>query len=146
MTSNESYDLLSSLLPTTSFALAYALPLFLFSLALNLAGAFLTLDRTRIFTTLDTNRQPPKSQRLWLSSISWSLFLHGGVGGICLGYAFGGVCLIVESIYGMFMPLSSLYHPALPSHTQYNQLRTPYFKGLPCNMGVKRNMLYDSSR
>lgn len=91
MTVNASYDLLSSLLPTTSFALAYTLPLLFVSILLTFTGAFLTLDRTRVFPPDVPSRRIPQSDKhAFLSSVSWALFLRGGLGGLCLGYAFGG--------------------------------------------------------
>lgn len=91
MSSNEThdlYDLQSSLLPSTSYTLAYCLPLFLISLVLTCAGAFLIHDRTRYFKqrshTLDDTE---RSSKLLTSSSS---FLNGGLGGIFVGYAFGG--------------------------------------------------------
>ena len=90
MTTNASYDLLSSLLPTTSFALAYALPLLLVSLALTFAGAFLTLDRTRVFPPSVSQRTSQPKSHARPSPASWTLLLHGGIGGLCSGYVFGG--------------------------------------------------------
>lgn len=91
MTTNASYDLLSSLLPTTSFGLAYVLPLLFLSLLLTFAGTFLTLDRTRIFPPTEPRRQADSKAKLpWLSTITWSLFLRGGIGGLFSGFAFGG--------------------------------------------------------
>ena len=91
MSANASYDLLSSLLPTTPFALAYVLPLLCLSLLLTFSGAFLTLDRTRVFPPAEPQRQAiAKTKLSWLSTTTWSLFLQGGVGGLCSGFAFGG--------------------------------------------------------
>lgn len=79
---------LIDLVPTTSYLLAYALPLLLFSLVLAFAGAFLTVDRSRSFVP---NRQlsgipgsyyPSKSKQ-------FRLYLEGGMGGILIGYCFG---------------------------------------------------------
>ncbi|KAJ7176570.1 hypothetical protein C8R46DRAFT_1160522 [Mycena filopes] len=58
---------LTTLLPSTAYLLAYALPLLFISLLLTFAGAFLTLDRSR----------------------SIHFLLEGGVGGLAAGYAFG---------------------------------------------------------
>ncbi|KIP05351.1 hypothetical protein PHLGIDRAFT_19716 [Phlebiopsis gigantea 11061_1 CR5-6] len=87
---NASYDLLSSLLPTAPFALAYALPLLLVSILLTFAGAFLTLDRTRVFPSDLNSRQTTQSNKhSWLAFASWTSFLRGGLGGLCSGYTFG---------------------------------------------------------
>ncbi|EPQ54720.1 hypothetical protein GLOTRDRAFT_111384 [Gloeophyllum trabeum ATCC 11539] len=84
---------LTSFLPTSSYTLAYALPLLFISFLLTYAGAFLTLDRTRTFApsgdTLDLNVPssyiPTKKRRfVWL--------LEGGLGGLASGYAFGVHC------------------------------------------------------
>lgn len=91
MSSNEThdlYDLQSFLLPSTPYTLSYCLPLFLISLVLTCAGAFLIHDRTRCFKqrshALDDTERPSKLLA------SPSSFLNGGLGGIFVGYAFGG--------------------------------------------------------
>ena len=90
MTTNASNDLLS-LLPNTPYTLAYALPLFLVSMLLTFSGCFFTLDRTRAFpSTAPTQTSPLKKQSL-LSRLQ-PLYLGGGIGGLCAGYAFGGAC------------------------------------------------------
>lgn len=72
---------LSSLVPSAAFLLPYALPLFLLSFILTFSGAFLTLDRTRSFT--------PTGDVIKPNTTFLTPFLHGGVGGIIAGYAFG---------------------------------------------------------
>lgn len=100
MTSNDTtYDLLS-LLPNTPYTLAYALPLFFISVILTFAGCFLTLDRTRAFPSTGQAQGAPL-QRSALSRLR-SLYLGGGIGGLCAGYAFGGAqydmkfCIITD--------------------------------------------------
>ena len=92
-TSNESYDLLSSLLPSSPYALAYALPLFFLSVLLTFAGAFLTLDRTRSFPPTASPQTARKPKRVCSDLIpsKWSAVLEGGLGGLASGYIFGGV-------------------------------------------------------
>ena len=80
---------LDSMVPLKPYALSYSLPLLLFSALLTFAGAFLILDRTRSFpprydvihSGLDTRDR----------KFQWRL--EGGIGGLCAGYCFGGMCL-----------------------------------------------------
>ncbi|KAJ7182592.1 hypothetical protein C8R43DRAFT_911084 [Mycena crocata] len=76
---------LSALLPSTSYLLAYSLPLLFLSILLTFAGAFLTLDRTRSFPPERFGVLPgafeQKKRLHWL--------LEGGVGGLAAGHAFG---------------------------------------------------------
>ncbi|KAI0698084.1 hypothetical protein BC835DRAFT_1413230 [Cytidiella melzeri] len=88
MTTNDTHDLLS-LLPNTSYTLAYALPLFIVSIILTFAGCFLTLDRTRTFPSSVQAQAPPTKKPSLLSRLQ-PLYLGGGIGGCCGGYAFGG--------------------------------------------------------
>jgi hypothetical protein len=80
--------LLMSLLPSSSYTLAYTLPLLLSSLCLTFAGAFLTLDRSRSF--------PPKYDSVPGDFIAqkrprkFHWLLEGGIGGLASGYVFGG--------------------------------------------------------
>jgi hypothetical protein len=78
-------SLLTTLLPSTSYVLIYSLPLLLVSLLLTFAGAFLTLDRTRSFPpyALVPGAFQSAEKRIWL--------LEGGVGGLSLGFALGGM-------------------------------------------------------
>ncbi|KAF7303746.1 hypothetical protein MIND_00604200 [Mycena indigotica] len=83
MTIHESF--LTVLLPTSPFILAYAIPMLLLSLLLTLAGAFLTLDRTRSFPVERYGVLPGAfEQRKRIHFL-----LEGGVGGLAAGYAFG---------------------------------------------------------
>jgi hypothetical protein len=80
---------LTSLLPSTPYTLAYALPLLFLSVLLTFAGAFLTLDRTRSFPPrydtvpggFDTKNNNKNKSFYWL--------LEGGIGGLAIGYVFG---------------------------------------------------------
>jgi hypothetical protein len=72
---------LPSLLSTPIYILVYSLPLLLVSVLLTFAGAFLTLDRTRSFPPYNAFDAQTR-KRIWL--------LEGGVGGLLIGYAFGG--------------------------------------------------------
>lgn len=76
---------LTDLLPTNGYLLPYVLSLFFSSLALNFAGAFLTLDRTRSFApAADVLQDRQKSIPRLIGS-----FFRGGIGGILTGYVFG---------------------------------------------------------
>lgn len=76
---------LDTLLNSSPYKLAYAVPLLLLSLVLTFAGAFLTLDRTKSFApkydALPGAFSRPKKIRF---------ALEGGIGGALIGYAFGG--------------------------------------------------------
>lgn len=100
MTTNDTYDLLS-LLPTTSYTLVYALPLFLVSTLLTFAGCFLTLDRTRTFPS----SAPAPTSRGKRPVLSWLRLLNlgGGIGGLCGGYAFGGMRLYYSAIFRLYL-------------------------------------------
>ena len=101
MTTNDTYTLLS-LLPSTSYALSYALPLFFVSLLLTFTGCFLTLDRTRTFAPSSVPPSAPRSKRVCAQLLpdKCSALLEGGVGGMASGYGFGGmpcpVCLMIS--------------------------------------------------
>ena len=91
---------LASLLSSSSFLLAYTLPLFLLSLLLTFAGAFLTLDRTRAFAPRYDALQPPEATRIQHAEVLLKKIfrLEGGIGGIALGFVFGGMLrLLVQS-------------------------------------------------
>ncbi|PFH47851.1 hypothetical protein AMATHDRAFT_66634 [Amanita thiersii Skay4041] len=86
---------LTTLLPSETYILVYALPLLLVSLLLTVAGTFLTLDRTRSFPPKYT---PNDSDKVLYSSAAsfeqrtrqsrWWV-LGGGVGGLATGFVFG---------------------------------------------------------
>ncbi len=77
---------LTSLLPSTSYLLAYSIPLLLLSVVLTFAGTFLILDRTRSFAP-NYDALPGAFKRARKVSFT----LEGGVGGLAVGYAFGGM-------------------------------------------------------
>ncbi|TBU27061.1 hypothetical protein BD311DRAFT_724967 [Dichomitus squalens] len=89
--STQSLLTLASLLPSSSFLLAYTLPLFFLSLLLTFAGAFLTLDRTRAFAPRYDSLQPPEATRIQHAEVLLKKVfrLEGGLGGIALGFVFG---------------------------------------------------------
>jgi hypothetical protein len=80
--------LLTTLLPSSTYTLAYTLPLLLCSLCITFAGAFLTLDRSRSF--------PPKYDSISGDFIAqkrprkFHWLLEGGIGGLAAGHIFGG--------------------------------------------------------
>lgn len=84
--------LLTTLLPSTTYTLIYALPLLGASIVLAFAGSFLTLDRTRSFPPQydsipgDFFQQKRSRKFYWL--------LEGGIGGLAIGYVFGRKLLI----------------------------------------------------
>ncbi|KAI0629899.1 hypothetical protein C8Q77DRAFT_1280569 [Trametes polyzona] len=82
---------LSSLLTSSPYLLAYALPLLLLSLVLTFAGAFLTLDRTRAFAPRYDALQSPETTRIQhAEAVVKRVFrLEGGIGGIAVGYVTG---------------------------------------------------------
>ena len=84
---------LSSLLSSSPYLLAYALPLLFLSLLLTFAGAFLTLDRTRAFAPRYDALQPPEATRIQHAEVLLKKIfrLEGGIGGIALGFVFGGM-------------------------------------------------------
>lgn len=84
---------LSSFLPSSSFLLAYSLPLLFLSLLLTFAGAFLTLDRTRAFAPRYDALQPPEATTIQHAEVLFkNVFrIEGGVGGTALGFVFGGM-------------------------------------------------------
>jgi hypothetical protein len=80
--------LLTTLLPSTTYTLAYSLPLFICSLCLNFAGAFLTLDRSRSFPKQYDSIPDDFFPQTQSGKFHW--LLEGGVGGLAAGYVFGG--------------------------------------------------------
>ncbi|TFK86845.1 hypothetical protein K466DRAFT_492029 [Polyporus arcularius HHB13444] len=82
---------LSSLLSSSSFLLAYALPLFFLSLLLTLAGAFLTLDRTRTFAPRYDALSPSETTKIQHAEVLFKRIfrIEGGIGGIALGFVTG---------------------------------------------------------
>ena len=90
--SSASEATLSSLLPTSSFLLAYTLPVFFLSLLLTFAGAFLTLDRTRAFAPRYDALRPPEATKIQHAEVIFKKIfrLEGGIGGMALGFVTGG--------------------------------------------------------
>ncbi|RPD54670.1 hypothetical protein L226DRAFT_90545 [Lentinus tigrinus ALCF2SS1-7] len=82
---------LASLLSSSSFLLAYALPLFFLSLLLTFAGAFLTLDRTRAFAPRYDALKPPEATKFQHAEVLFKTVfrIEGGIGGIALGFVTG---------------------------------------------------------
>ncbi|KAI0761979.1 hypothetical protein BD413DRAFT_665887 [Trametes elegans] len=82
---------LTSLLPSSPYLLAYALPLLCFSLVLTFAGAFFTLDRTRAFAPRYDALHPTDTTTIQHAEVmAKRIFrLEGGIGGIAIGYATG---------------------------------------------------------
>lgn len=83
---------LLNLLSTTPYALAYALPLLLLSFPVTFAGAFLTLDRTRIFASRNDSGYVGHTPGLFELKPRRSGFripLQGGLGGLLGGYLVG---------------------------------------------------------
>ncbi|KAI0366938.1 hypothetical protein BV20DRAFT_1045924 [Pilatotrama ljubarskyi] len=82
---------LTSLLSSSPYLLAYALPLLCFSLLLTFAGAFLTLDRTRAFAPRYDALHPAETSRIQhAEAVVRRIFrLEGGIGGIAVGYVTG---------------------------------------------------------
>ncbi|KAJ3807090.1 hypothetical protein F5876DRAFT_48779 [Lentinula aff. lateritia] len=101
---SSSSDSLSTLFPSSSYLLAYTLPLLLVSLILTFSGAFLTLDRTRIFRAKNDMYIMPGSlgkKTKGLKLLKRMMVLEGGVGGILLGYAFG---VHLSTFLGLIIP------------------------------------------
>ncbi|THH14543.1 hypothetical protein EW146_g5790 [Bondarzewia mesenterica] len=98
---------LTDLLPSTSYTLAYTLPLLFVSFILTFAGAFVTLDRTRYFSPRDDTSQMPaavESKRRKRPH----LYLEAGIGGLAIGYAFG---LKLSTFLSLLIPNESSTSP-----------------------------------
>jgi hypothetical protein len=99
-TSEADSTALQTLLPSTGFLLAYALPLLVLSVLMTFAGAFLTLDRTRIFAPrADAGYEAAAGAPdvLARKRSHWRIPLQGGLGGITAGYLFGRTHLRCQS-------------------------------------------------
>ena len=92
--SSDSAATLPALLATSSYLLAYTLPLLFLSLALTFAGAFLSLDRTRAFAPRYDALKPPETSKVQHAEVVLkNVFrLEGGLGGVALGFVTGGMC------------------------------------------------------
>jgi hypothetical protein len=94
--SNSTPTELTTLIASHTATLVYAIPLLIISVVLTFAGTFLTLDRTRsfppkhdktdkfIYSSYESFEKPRK--RGWF----WWWRLEGGMGGLAVGFAFGG--------------------------------------------------------
>jgi hypothetical protein len=82
---------LTDLLRSTAYRLTYALPLLVVSTLLAFAGAFITLDRTRSFRPRRDPPHVPGSFNLTKRSSRVRFYLQGGLGGLAIGYSFGGM-------------------------------------------------------
>ncbi|KAH9849519.1 hypothetical protein C2E23DRAFT_839591 [Lenzites betulinus] len=82
---------LTALLPSSPYLLAYALPLLSLSLLLTFAGAFLTLDRTRVFAPRYDALSPPETTKIQHAeaAVKRVLRLEGGIGGAAIGFVTG---------------------------------------------------------
>jgi hypothetical protein len=78
---------LAALLLPSVYLLLYTIPLLILSLLLTFSGSFLTLDRTRSFKPA-YDAIPGASNRKHRIRIHWAL--EGGIGGLAIGYVFGG--------------------------------------------------------
>ncbi|KAH8077047.1 hypothetical protein BXZ70DRAFT_963409 [Cristinia sonorae] len=99
------HDLLSTMLPSTSYVLIYSIPLLLVSIILAFAGAFLTLDRTRTFSPRHPLGPAPKSR---ICPHLIKTYLEGGVGGVAAGFAFG---VHLATFLSLLIPKSAGYAP-----------------------------------
>lgn len=85
------YLLVISLLPSP-FSVVYVLPLVLTSFVLTVSGAFFTLDRSHSFRPAGIDDHPDHivPHPLWK--------FDGGIGGLAIGFCFGGQLMILLSI------------------------------------------------
>jgi hypothetical protein len=108
---------LTTLLPSTSYVLSYALPLLLLSILLTFAGTFLTLDRTHSFAP-QYDSLPGGYDNRTKKNVHW--ILEGGIGGLACGFHFGRTFAFLHVIkFGhTHLPSSSLYLPCV-THPKY---------------------------
>ena len=94
---------LSSLLSSSPYLLAYALPLLFLSLLLTFAGAFLTLDRTRAFAPRYDALKPPEATKFQHAEVLLKTIfrIEGGIGGIALGFVTGGAFSVGRSVLSL---------------------------------------------
>ncbi|KAJ4466242.1 hypothetical protein J3R30DRAFT_3311152 [Lentinula aciculospora] len=102
---------LPALLPSSSYLIAYAIPLLLASLGLTFAGAFLTLDRTRRFRSR-YDALPGTFRATEAKGLKKMFFLEGGLGGLLVGYTIGvhlstSLALIIPATSSATTSLSS---------------------------------------
>jgi hypothetical protein len=128
---------LDDLLPSTPYVLAYSLPVLFVSVLLTFAGTFLTLDRTRTFPPR-YDALPGAYEKKSGRKVSW--LLEGGVGGLGIGYAFGGTSFLHLELSTMRADVVGKYSPFLdflgPSDTQRVLLRIALAKVLLGCVGV----------
>ncbi|KAK7054484.1 hypothetical protein VNI00_003682 [Paramarasmius palmivorus] len=97
---------LLDLLPTSSYLLAYSLPLLFLSLILTFSGSFFTLDRTRQFRpSYDAAESGGVKAGKWKRSY---LLLEGGIGGLMMGYVFG---LHLSTFLALLIPSTTSSKP-----------------------------------
>lgn len=96
MSDNTTAVVLSALLPSTPYLLAYTLPLFIVSFVLTFAGGFLTIDRTCSFPPAYDAIPGGFDQRKRKRRLNF--LLEGGVGGLAAGYVFGGKLLVYSGL------------------------------------------------
>ena len=128
-TTNDTTYNLTTLLSSTSFALAYSLPLLFLSLLITFSGTFFTLDRTRQFApkqdaTLPGAFDAPKKTLKWR--------LEGGIGGLAIGYTFGGAFTVYihsdqRTNMAKTVHLSTLLSLMIPALSSANNLAPKAF-------------------
>jgi hypothetical protein len=134
--SSEHSVALTSLLPSTTYTLAYALPLLFLSIILTFSGAFLTLDRTRSFPPrYDTI---PGGFDVKNKNKKFHWILEGGVGGIAAGYAFGGLlwrCYVFhpETLTTLYSPF---VHIPFTAHSKHDFLSVTRTKGILTSLAL----------
>jgi hypothetical protein len=113
---NHSLVELTDFFPSTSYRLAYDLPLFALSLLLTFAGAFLTLDRTRSFRPRSDPLHVPGSFNLTKKPKRVRFYLQGGLGGVAIGYSFGrmSMCILCRKLNSlrMFQSICQRFSPS----------------------------------
>lgn len=122
---NRSLVELTDFFPSSSYRLAYDLPLFTLSLLLAFAGAFLTLDRTRSFRPRSDPLHVPGSFGLTKKHKRVRFYLQGGLGGIAIGYSFGRMfmCILCRKVAeNVPVHLSTFLALLIPSETTSSPL------------------------
>ncbi|KAL0564897.1 hypothetical protein V5O48_017139 [Marasmius crinis-equi] len=106
-----------TLLATSAHVLAYALPLFFLSLVLTFAGAFLTLDRTRVFKPKDkyVDVDMPGGFGSKKGKLERFLKMEGGLGGVIGGWSFGFHLSTFLALAVPSLPDSKVSNPLSPA-------------------------------
>ncbi|KAF9453111.1 hypothetical protein P691DRAFT_801975 [Macrolepiota fuliginosa MF-IS2] len=105
--SDASNSTLTYLLSSTSYSLAYTLPLLCLSLVLTFAGTFLMLDRSRSFPPqADYAALPGAFEKNRKRKLTW--FLEGGIGGLACGYTTG---LHLTTFLSLLIPANTTSAP-----------------------------------